>query len=158
VCYHDAREVIELAISRGAPHISIERQYGISRMTVARHAESCFTAKMAVVVAKRAEELGAATLLDELLALNKRTYDLLARAETDGSKPTDVARLVREARENLATIGKLTGAFPKEAAGTTNIDARTQNVVIPGLKDLSAIELRQLIGSLQDRRSRDASD
>ena len=161
VCAHPQVQTIDMAVAKGANAVAVSKAYGIGRMSVARHRDNCLTAKLAraggaereerknatavlhvVEDAQRAEKINQQTILDELEALKERTSVQLDRAEREGNI-ADVARLIREQRENMVVLGKLIGAFPREAASTTTIDARTQTIV--AMNEMSADELRALI-------------
>ncbi len=111
-------------------------------MTIQRHAASCLPAKVAVANAKREEKVETNDLLNQLVALQKRSIALLDEAETSGTIG-DRTKCVRECRENIVAMGRLTGSISSVAGGTT-IDARTQIVNVAAMRDLTTDELRRL--------------
>ncbi len=142
VCQHPGRAAIDLAIAQRVSARKIDVQYGVGRMSVQRHTADCLPAKIAIVNATRVEKLETSALVDQMMALQKRSLALLDEAEKSGSI-ADRSKVIRECRENIVAMGRLTGSI-SAAAGTMNIDARTQNVIIPGLKELTVEELRRL--------------
>jgi len=146
VCRHGDRAAIDFAIARGASSRTIETQYEIGRMTVQRHSATCLPAKVAVANAEREEKIEAAGLVSQMEALQDRCLALLDEAEASGTIG-DRTKIIREARENIIAMGRLTGSIATSSANTT-IDARTQIVSIAGMRDLTTDELRRLAGAL----------
>jgi hypothetical protein len=139
VCRSEAREAIEIALTvQNATLRDVARRFGLSKDAVARHKAAHIHPAVTQAAEKR-EDLRAEHILEQLRDLHQRTLVQLERAERDKAKPAEVARVVKECRENLATMGKLLGAFP--AGAGTLIDNRTQ---ILHLEGLTIDELRAL--------------
>jgi len=138
VCDHADRTAIDLALAADSGSLrEIAGRWGLAQSSVQRHREAHLSPSL--VTAQAAHEAAhGASILEQLHSLQARTLVQLERAERERAKPVDVAKIIRECRENLSTIGRLLGQFPKE--GTT-IDNRTQ---ILALGDLTTDELRAL--------------
>ncbi len=143
VCQHPGRAAIDLAIAQRVSARKIDAQYGVGRMSVQRHTADCLPAKIAIVNATRVEKLDTSALVDQMVALQRRTLALLDEAEKSGGI-ADRARVIREARENIVAMGRLTGSISSAAGATTNIDARSVHLSIAGMRDLSSDELRRI--------------
>jgi len=144
-CQHPALNVIEVAVASGAPVLRIARTHGVGRSSLTRHIASCMKAKLAIAAEQNSALMQASDVLQEIVDLYTRGKTLLDEAFASNSKPDAVARVMREQRESLAMIAKLTGAFPRESGPTTNIDNRTQVLV----SKLTTDELRTLISGFE---------
>jgi len=139
VCRSKSRKAVEIALTVDRATLrDVARRFGLSKDALMRHRREHIRPAVVRAVEKR-EDLRASDLLEQLHGLHDRTLELLDRAERDKAKPADVARVIKECRENLATMGKLLGAFP--AGPGTLIDNRTQ---ILNLEGLTIDELRSL--------------
>jgi hypothetical protein len=148
-CRHPQRAAIDVALATGGSTRKVGAQFGVHFQAVARHAARCIPEKIAKANAERSERLDANQLLDSMLTLQKSTDALLASALAEKIKHVDVARVVRECRENGRLLGRLIGAFPREGTPrSTTIDARTQ---IVALEKMSTDELRALTQALAPR-------
>jgi hypothetical protein len=148
VCTHGSRQIIDLALaSNSGPIRTLTARFGLSKTSLLRHKSTHIRSAVTRAVDRR-EDLRAEHLLEQLRDLHQRTLVQLDRAEREKAKPAEVARVVKECRENLATMGKLLGAFPTGPG--TLIDNRTQ---ILNLEGLTIDELRSL-ASLADRDRR----
>lgn len=148
VCRSEAREAIEIALTvQGATLRDVARRFGPSKDALARH-KAAHIQPSVIRAAEKRGDLRAEHLVEQLRDLQDRTLVQLDRAEREKAKPAEVARVVKECRENLATMGKLLGAFPTGPG--TLIDNRTQ---ILNLEGLTIDELRSL-ASLADRDRR----
>lgn len=110
-CNHPERAAIDAALVGGVNAETISKQYGISKQALWRHRDAHLP-KAAIEAAKieRAEAEGrrGATLLEQAHELLDKARDLLAKAEDSGDIQTAL-RGVKEARECLVFIGRLTG-------------------------------------------------
>lgn len=91
----------------------------------------------------RAERIEASDLLDEMRELANKTDAILGAAIEAKAKPADLARVIREVRENIRMIGQLTGVLGGKGDTTVN-DNRTQ---IIALRDMSSDELRAFMAT-----------
>src|SRR5579863_4575342 len=122
VCNHPQRKAIEIALAAGKLSFrAISNRFGMSAASVLRHKGSHLRPAVARAAEKR-EEMRPEGLLDQLRDLQSRSLALLTRAELEKAKPADVARCIKEVRENVELMAKLTGAI---GPGTL-IDNRTQ--------------------------------
>lgn len=116
-CNHPERAAIDAALVGGAPLYEVSERYGISKTSILRHTRSHLP-KAAIEAAKieRAEAEGrrGATLLEQAHELLDKARDLLAKAEDSGDIQTAL-RGVKEARECLVFIGRLTGDVEPDA-------------------------------------------
>ncbi|WP_442756731.1 hypothetical protein ACNHKD_09135 [Methylocystis sp. JAN1] len=116
-CNHPERDKIDAAIVGGVNAEAISKQYGITKQALWRH-RSAHLPKAAIEAAKaeRAEAEGrrGATLLEQAHELLDKARDLLAKAEDSGDIQTAL-RGVKEARECLVFIGRLTGDVEPDA-------------------------------------------
>src|SRR6266545_2933433 len=137
VCAHEKRVDIDAALVGGASLRDIAGQHGVSKSAVGRHKESCVPATL-VQAREAAEVAHADSLLDQVKDLQASTLAQLERAEAEGDGRLVLAA-VREARENIALLGKLLG----------ELDDRPQIVVILA----SVIEIvKQHVPDFETRR------
>jgi hypothetical protein len=155
VCDHPERSAIELVMSTATVR-DVARQFGLSKDTVQRHRTLHLALALKAARASREREstaiarvavereiVSAETILDQLADLQARTLAALDRAESDeDSRPTDIARIVREVRENALATARLCGLL-KDGHGAT-IDNRVQ-IQINEFKPYSTDELRAVV-------------
>lgn len=107
----------------------------------------CMSARIATVNAQRKEMIEVGDLLAKMEHLTTLTEKQLDDAIEAKTKPADVARLIREARENVGMLGRFLGAFHGENA-TTLVDNRVQ---VMALKEMSLDDLKALTTALRSR-------
>ena len=147
VCDHTDRGLIDLALAAdqvGNPELG--KKFGVSGYAMRRHKLNHLpeTLKRG---AELSEDLTAAGIIIKLQDLQVRTDTLLMSAEKAGDLPA-AGKLIREARENLVTLGRVVALFPKEGS-TTNIDMRSIHL---GLSGLTSEDLRKLIAAVEPKR------
>ena len=112
VCISERRAEVDAAIFTGEAYGKIAKKFGLFPGAVGNHArkhmkyspqEICNTARITAAV-----ETASETLENQIAALQARTLDRLAQAET-GEDHRAVAALIREARSNIETLGRLAG-------------------------------------------------
>jgi hypothetical protein len=154
VCDHPSRSAIEVAMFTATTR-AVALQFGLSKDSVQRHRATHLADALKAARASREREstaivraevdretVSAESILDQLADLQARTLAALDRAEhDDDSRPADVARIVREVRENALAAARLCGLL-KEGRGQT-IDNR-QQIAISVFGEISTDELRQL--------------
>ena len=153
VCDHADRAMIDVALAAdkvGMP--ALAKQFKIGPYALRRHSMKHLPATLARG-AELTEDLTAAGIVKKLQDLQERTDALLRQAEAAGDLPAS-GKLIREARENLVTLGRVVALFPKEGS-TTNIDLRSIHL---GLNGLTSDDLRKLISSVEPKRLGPADD
>lgn len=96
-CAHAERDALDLALVRGAPMRRIAAEYALSETAVRRHAAKHLPA--ALVTANEAREAcRGERLVAEIVALQGKAVELVARAEAEGDVRAAVVAL-KEARE-----------------------------------------------------------
>lgn len=143
VCRSPQVVAIDAALAKGGSERAVAQAFGVSKSAMHRHKASCLSSKLALAAAERSERVSAASLLDAMIDLQKTTQEQLEHAIAGKTKPADVARLIREARENVALMGRFLGAFAGERA---TVDNRVQVVA---LREMSVDELRALTAALR---------
>jgi len=108
VCTHPERAAIDKALAlRSETYRTIANRNGVSEAALKRHAKAHLPARLAK--AGEAKEVASAdSLLAQVQALQTRTMAVLDGAEEDIDRPM-MLRAIREARENLTLLAKLTG-------------------------------------------------
>jgi len=147
VCDHIERKSIDAAIAANNDSIrSIAKKNGLTSAAVLRHRDSHLGPRLARAQTAR-EEQGAESILDRLGALAQTTQELLSQAIDEKDRGT-AAKLVRESRENLLAIARLTGQL-RDGHGNLNvaIDARTLALI----GDLDAADWKSLAAELSTR-------
>ena len=145
--------MIDLALAAdtiGMP--ALGKQFGVGHYALRRHRLNHLPETLARG-AELTEDLTAAGIIIKLQDLQVRTDKLLIAAEEAGDLPA-AGKLIREARENLVTLGRVVALFPKEGS-TTNIGMRSIHL---GLSGLTSDELRKLIVSVEPKRLSPADD
>ncbi len=108
VCVHPDRRTVDEAIVGRVPYRDIVRRHeGLSISAVSRHRQRHLTPALVVLAAEQERDHGE-TLLAQLQALYRRVRAILDAAERDGS-PATALSAVREARQLLESIGRVTG-------------------------------------------------
>jgi hypothetical protein len=146
VCQHPEVTNIDLALASRATLRDVAATFSLGRGAVDRHKNNCLSSKLSRAKAEQKEGRDAASLLDQMKRLQDETLQQLDIASSGKAKPADVARIIREARENIRIVGQLTAQFPRDPAMVTNIDNRKQ---IIALQNLSEEDLQRLIASLE---------
>ena len=124
VCRHERRQKIDEALVAGESFRSIAFRFDTSHMAVRRHKEH-LSGKL-VKAAERREKWHADSLVDQLDTLLSRAKALLDevfpedRQNGQVVKPRDVAAVVREVRETLLLMGRMTGQLKGDGA-TVNV-------------------------------------
>ncbi len=136
VCDHPQRKAIDLALTASSER-SVAKQHGLSPAAIHRHKTTHLRPSLARVAASR-EDVSANGVIDRMVELQTRTLALLDAAEKN-SKPVEVARIIRECRENELALARLTGLL-REGSTTIN-DNRVQ---IAAMANVSEEDLRTL--------------
>jgi hypothetical protein len=108
VCSHEKRyEIEELLATRQGTYRGIARKYSVSEDAISRHVSSRHISQLLTLAADAERAAHADTLLDRLEALQGRTEEALAKAESSDN-PFATFRGISEMRRNLELIGELT--------------------------------------------------
>jgi predicted ArsR family transcriptional regulator len=108
VCSHEKRfEIEELLATRQGTYRGIARKYSVSEDAISRHVSSRHISQLLALAADAERAAHADTLLDRLEALQGRTEEALAKAESSDN-PFATFRGISEMRRNLELIGELT--------------------------------------------------
>jgi transposase len=99
-CKHPQRAAIDAALARGESLRDIAGRFGISDTSICRH--KAHNSASIVKASERREERFGMNLADELLRINRKAWELLAKMEADGDHRGSVVAL-REVRECVAT-------------------------------------------------------
>ena len=124
ICRHERRQEIDEALVAGESFRSIALRFDTSHMAVRRHKEHL--SRKLIKAAERAEERHADSLVDQLDTLLSRAKALLDEVfpenRENGQKvnPRDVAAALREMRETLLLMGRMTGQLKGDGA-TVNV-------------------------------------
>ena len=137
VCHHPQRASADLALAAGKTATAVAATFRMSVRAVTSHRRSHLAPSLAKAAASR-EDVSANGVIDRMVELQSRTLSLLDAAEVS-AKPTDVARIIRECRENELALARLTGLLRE---GSTTIDNRTQTINV--MAGLSEEDLRSL--------------
>ena len=106
VCAHDERDAIEDAFIAGQAKRRIAAQHGVTEQALRRHLREHLPTLLAL--ARDAERAARAdTLLDRIEALQSRTEEALAKAESSDNLFATF-RGISEMRHNLELIGEIT--------------------------------------------------
>jgi len=112
-CSSSSRTAIDKAIASGQPLRNIAAQVSISASALARH--KAHAAQSIVKASERREERLGDSLLDEMRRMNRKAWDLLGKAESEGDYRGAIVGL-REARECIEAQDKML-ARAAEAGG-----------------------------------------
>ena len=144
VCTNPAREAVDRDLVGSRPLVDVAAEYGFAPSSLRRHRDRHLAPKLADAFARRGE-IDADKLAAWVLGLNDRV--LVALAKTEQARDWQAFRgLVREARENVALLGRLAGVLDAPSAALS-IDARRQVAI---LGSLSEDELRALAASAME--------
>lgn len=108
VCAHPDRAAIEDALLRRTATVRIGEQFGVSQWSVVRHSKHL---SRSVICS------GPTPLLDRIEALTVRLESIVGHAES-GKDWRCAVMAVREMRETLELVARLTGAMPSAGQGT----------------------------------------
>jgi len=103
-CSNPNRTAIDKAIASGQPLRDIAAHVAISSSALARH--KTHAAKAIVKASERREERLGDNLLDEMRRMNRKAWDLLGKAESEGDYRGAIVGL-REARECIEAQDKM---------------------------------------------------
>lgn len=103
-CSNPNRAAIDKAIASGQPLRDIAARVSISPSALARH--KAHAAQAIVKASERREERLGDSLLDEMRRMNRKAWDLLGKAESEGDYRGAIVGL-REARECIETQDKM---------------------------------------------------
>lgn len=113
VCQHPERETIDAALVAGDSLRDVAGRYRISKSAVERHKAEHIPARLAQ--AQDAQDAARAdTLLAQVSELQGKALGILTKAESAGDLRAATAA-IREARECLALLAKLTGELDERA-------------------------------------------
>ncbi len=114
ICTHPQRREIDRGLASGESYRGISRQFAVSEDAIERHKKAHLSAQV-IKAAERREERRADSLVDQIDALLSRAKALLdevfpeTRPHGQVVKPRDVAAALREMRETLLLMGRMTG-------------------------------------------------
>lgn len=103
-CSNPNRSAIDKAIASGQPLRNIAAHVSISPSALARH--KTHAAQAIVRASERRDERLGDNLLDELRRMNRKAWDLLGKAESEGDYRGAIVGL-REARETIEAQDKM---------------------------------------------------
>ena len=114
-CAHSAHHALDRLLVEGGESLrSIARRHGLSKDSLRRHRESHL--QKSLVKAQEIREVEHADdLLGRIRALEKRTMDILEKAEASGDLRTAITA-IREARGCMELVGKATGELVERHA------------------------------------------
>lgn len=99
-CKHPQRKAIDASLAAGESFRNIEKRFAISAAALFRH--KAHASAQIVKASERREERFGQKLVDELLRINRKAWELLAKMEVEGDHRGSVVAL-REVRECVAT-------------------------------------------------------
>jgi hypothetical protein len=102
VCHHAARKQVEDALLKRTPARAIAEQYHISQWSISRHSKH---------LSRSITVNDGATIVDRVSALCDR-FEAIAQKATSRQDHRCAVAALREIRETLALIARLTGQFP----------------------------------------------
>ena len=114
-CKHPQRREIDAALAAGESMRNIASRYGMSEAAVCRH--KSHTSTQIVKAAERREDRLGDNLVDELLRINRKAWELLAKMEAEGDHRGSVVAL-REVRECVSTQDEMLSRAVKIQAVT----------------------------------------
>lgn len=144
ICASDKEAEINLALVEGKSHRRVADAYRCSPSAVDRHASSHLPEALSRAAA-RTEDLRHDRVLGRLAALVDEGEEVLGQAREKGSDPRLVLAALREVRETLCTLAKLTE--PRFADPEIEVLVRALGRVLPAYPDTAlalAIELDAL--------------
>jgi hypothetical protein len=112
VCQHPEAAAISTALAQHTPVRELQRRYGVTKSAINRHAQNCIP--ISVQMARAA--IHSEPVLHQMRDLNRRTLRILQKAEATDDHAMALAA-IKEARNNLQLIGKLTGELDARAEG-----------------------------------------
>lgn len=108
-CKHPQRDEIDERLARGHGTTTLSRQYDIHPDALERHRQNHLPNTIAAAKQQDREADRGDRLLDQLRWLQGKTLHALRQAEQSGDHAT-LLSAVREARQTVESIGKMTGA------------------------------------------------
>lgn len=114
-CTSPNRAVIDKALATGEPLRDIAARVSISPSALVRH--KARAAQAIVKASERREEHLGDNLLDEMRRMNRKAWDLLASAESEGDIRGAIVAL-REARECIEAQDKMLARASENGMGT----------------------------------------
>jgi hypothetical protein len=112
-------EAIDRALVGETSNLSVSSLFGVSESAVRRHKANHLPAKL--VMAAKAEDVTEANdLLEQMRALQVRTFAILAAAEETKQHRTALSA-IREARSNLELLAKLLGELDERPIVNLNV-------------------------------------
>ena len=138
ICHHAKRAEIDDRLVAGIGTRTLATQYpDLTRASLERHNRNHVRARMAAVLAARADDETAydASLVDRAAELRAKALDLLRKAEAAGDLKTALQG-VRESARCLELMAKLTGQIDESA--------KLNIVLAPALVELQSIVLAAL--------------
>jgi len=145
VCQHPQQKAIDLALVAGKPANFVSQSFGVSVYAVQRHRVGHLRPAARRALATR-EDISAHAVLDRMAQLQTKTLALLDKAMSDDCKPSEVARVVRECRENELALARLTGQL-REGATVIN-DHRKQLLILESMSEQQQRAIAQLAEGL----------
>jgi hypothetical protein len=108
VCSHESRyDIDSILVDRSASYRDIALRYDVSKDAVSRHVSGGHISELIALAADAARTAQADTLLDRIEALQSRTEEALAKAESSDNLFATF-RGISEMRHNLELIGEIT--------------------------------------------------
>ncbi len=122
VCTHQQRTAIDRAIVAGVPNRRIASQFGLTEIAVRRHKGRHLSLRL-VKAQEARDDRQARSLLDQMDEHLRRARDVLDRVvpKEGRVRALDAAVALREVRETLMAIGRLTGELRSNAQVEVNI-------------------------------------
>lgn len=123
-CSSPEREAIEKALVGGEPLRDIAERVSISPAALSRH--KSHVSQAIVKAAERREEQLGDNLLDEMRRIQRKAWELLGKAESEGDHRGAIVAL-REVRECLESLGEMiekVGAHSGESAQPFELTVR----------------------------------
>jgi hypothetical protein len=136
-CHHPEREAIDAAIVERQSYRAIARQWGLSKVAVARHVAHVSRALTAIAADR--EEAAAGSLRERVEGLIRRTEVFLAAAEKTGAVAQGLAA-VRELRALLELLGKASGELKPEGGPSVSVNV----LASPEIVQVTTVLMRAL--------------
>lgn len=115
ICFHERRKEIDAALVAGTSLRTVADRFGSSKTSLIRH--KMHASQSIVRASEKREERFGANLVDELLRINRKAWELLAKMEAEGDHRGSVVAL-REVTECVSTQDEILSRAMKVQAVT----------------------------------------
>lgn len=115
VCTRADMQAIDEGLAAGLSDNALARQFGITRDSIRRHRVNHLTPALRRAAQQRRTASSTESALDRLEGLYERTGRLLDRIERADGNPNTLIKAIKEARETLQVIARITGELDDSA-------------------------------------------